>query len=762
MKQWIYPESVTVPDDLQNAVSGHPVVAETLYRRGVVTVAGAQQFMYWHHYRPASPNDLPDMDRAVERVKRAIRDRELICIWGDFDVDGQTSTALLVSALKVMGASVISYIPQRLKEGHGMLVDAVKRVIDGGVSLILTCDTGVTEHEAINYANTCDVDVVITDHHKLPKILPDAFATVNPRRTPPGHPLRDLPGVGVAYKLIEALAPNGYDLTPLLDLVALGIVADVAVQRGDTRYLLQRGLATLANTQRLGLQVMMDYAEVNPVDVNEDDIAFRLAPRLNAIGRLGDANPTTELLTTRSLERARLLANQLEGLNAERQRLSEEVWQGVQAALDREPYLLKHAALVVGHPTWHTGVVGIVANKCVERYDRPALLLATPPDGLARGSARSVAGVDITEAIAANADILEGYGGHTMAAGGTLKHKDIDAFRRGLSEQVMAQRSQADLTPTLTVDREMKLTELDMALVDDVARIAPFGAGNPPLVFTTRGLTIKNQRQLGRDGKHQKLTVEDDLGNLQTVVWWNADTLPTGRFDLAYTVRKNTFRGNTEVLVEWLDYQQTELASDTAAPLDFELIDHRATADPLATLHEIQFQESNGLVIWSEVISLNHAESAHRLALSPCDALTVWTVPPSGIAWRDVLDTVKAKRVYLFANDPGMDNAQSFLARLGGAAKHVLNTRGGQVELAELAAVTAQRESAVHLGLLWFAARGDLGVKVHSDDLVELSPHNEQKTPLASVHLERLRLVLAESAAYRAYWQRAAPDQLKK
>ncbi|MEO0565615.1 MAG: DHH family phosphoesterase, partial [Chloroflexota bacterium] len=390
MKQWIYPETITVPDELSSAVSGHPVVAETLHRRGIQTATQAQQFMYWHHYRPTSSNELPDIDRAVERLKRAIRQRELICVWGDFDVDGQTSTALLLSALKAMGASVTSYIPQRLKEGHGMQVDAVKRVLDGGVGLILTCDTGVTEHEAIHYANNRDVDVVVTDHHKLPEILPDAFAVVNPRRTPPGHPLRDLPGVGVAYKLIEAVAPSDYDPTPLLDLVALGIVADVAVQQGDTRYLLQRGLATLANTDRLGLKVMMDYAEVNPADVNEDDIAFRLAPRLNAIGRLGDANPTTELLTTRSLERARQLANQLEGLNAERQRLSEEVWQGVQAALEREPYLLKHAALVVGHPAWHTGVVWIVANKCVERYDRPALLLATPPDGLARGSARSV------------------------------------------------------------------------------------------------------------------------------------------------------------------------------------------------------------------------------------------------------------------------------------------------------------------------------------------------------------------------------------
>ena len=756
MKQWIYPQPVTVPDDLQTAVGGHPIVTETLYRRGIQTPEQALSFMYWHHYTPAPPNDLPDMDRAVERLRRAIRERELICVWGDFDVDGQTSTALLVSALKDFGASVVSYIPQRLTEGHGMSIESLKRQLDGGASLVLTCDTGVSEHEAINYANSRDVDVVVTDHHKLPETLPDAFAVVNPRRTPPGHPLRDLPGVGVAYKLIEALAPDGYDPTHLLDLVALGIVADVAIQRADTRYLLQRGLATLANTQRQGLKVMMDYAEVNPFDVNEDDIAFRLAPRLNAIGRLGDANPTTDLLTTRSLERARQIANQLEGLNAERQRLSEEVWQGVQAAIEREPYLLKHAALVVGYPTWHTGVVGIVANKCVERYNRPALLLATPPDGLARGSARSVVGVDITEAIAANAKLLEGYGGHTMAAGVALKHNNIDAFRRGLSEQVMAQLSGADQTPTVTIDREMALSELELSLVDDAARIAPFGAGNPPLVLATRGLTIKSQRQLGRDGKHQKLTVEDDIGNLKTVVWWNADTLPTGRFDLAYTVRKNTFRGNTEVLVEWLDYQQTATESADGQSLNFEVIDHRSTVDPSA------IEQSEDMLVWVEGSPVEGINGLRRTELTPSDTLAVWTVPPSGTAWSAALATVKPQRVYLYGHNPNMDDPKTFLARLGGAAKHVLNAKGGQITLAELAAVTAQRESAVHLGLLWFAARGDFTVTIHSDDLVEIAPGNGTKDPLEATHLERLRLVLAESAAYRAYWRRATSDQLRK
>ncbi|MEO0564195.1 MAG: DHH family phosphoesterase, partial [Chloroflexota bacterium] len=287
-KRWQHPTPVTVPPDLETEIGGHPLILETLVRRGFTTPDAAREFMFWSHHTPASPFDLPDMDRAVQRLKRAIANKEQILVWGDFDVDGQTSTALLVSALRDLGAVVTSYIPSRLKEGHGITVASLKRQLDGGAQLLLTCDTGVDEHEAITYANSHGVDVVVTDHHKLPNALPDAYAIVNPRRTPPDHPLRHLPGVGVAYKLIEALTPPEDEPTHLLDLVALGIVADVAPQIGDTRYLLQRGLAALSGTKRVGLKVMMELAEVNPVDVNEDDIGFRLAPRLNAIGRLDD------------------------------------------------------------------------------------------------------------------------------------------------------------------------------------------------------------------------------------------------------------------------------------------------------------------------------------------------------------------------------------------------------------------------------------------------------------------------------------------
>jgi len=332
-KRWIDPVPINVPEALREAVGGHPLVAEILARRGIRTREAAQGFLNPDCYTPVSPSGLPDMDSAVARLRSAIRIHEPICVWGDFDVDGQTSTALLVSALRDLGGNVDYHIPNRASEGHGINLLNLKRIIDAGAKLIVTCDTGISAHEAVDYANSRGIDVVITDHHNLPPDLPNACAVIDPKRLPDDHPLRELPGVGVAYKLIEALKG---DSPTLLDLVALGIVADVALQVRDTRYLLQRGLAAMRNTQRLGLQAMIELAEIDPARINEEQIGFALAPRLNALGRLEDANLAVELLTTHDLERARILAQRLEGLNAQRKLLTEQVFGAAQAQIEQD------------------------------------------------------------------------------------------------------------------------------------------------------------------------------------------------------------------------------------------------------------------------------------------------------------------------------------------------------------------------------------------------------------------------------------------
>ena len=385
MRHWLEPQAIDLPQDLQAAVGGHPLVAQVLARRGILTPAAAAAFLDPARYIPCPATALPGLSAAADRVEAAIRRQEPICVWGDFDVDGQTSTTVLVSTLRDLGAAVTFHIPVRARESHGVNLPVLSEILAGGARLVLTCDTGIDAHAAVDFARSRGVDFVITDHHALPPSLPQAAAVVNPRLLPAGHPLGTLPGVGVAYKLAEELyrrfGREGEAL-PLVDLAALGIVADVAVQTGEARYLVQQGLAALRQAGRLGIKAMLEAAELHPAWLTETHIGFELGPRLNALGRLSDANISVEFLTTHDPGRARLIAATLEGLNTRRQLLTNQVFQAAQAQLENDPSLLEGAALVLAHPAWPAGVIGIVASRLVERYNRPVVLIADPPDEL--------------------------------------------------------------------------------------------------------------------------------------------------------------------------------------------------------------------------------------------------------------------------------------------------------------------------------------------------------------------------------------------
>ena len=756
MKTWIEPSPVIVPDALRDFTGGHDLIAQTLVRRGLDTVAAAQAFLDPAYYRPASPYDLPDMDKAVERLRRAIKAGEPICVWGDFDVDGQTSTALLVGALRELGAEVSYHIPNRMSEGHGIQVAKLAEKIAAGARVILTCDTGIAAHEAVDYAQSRGVDVVITDHHQLPETLPDAYARVNPQRLAAGHPLRTLPGVGTAYKLVEALV-DGRDTTRFLDLVALGIVADVATISGDTRYLLQQGLQVLRETARPGLQEMLRLAELKPAELSEQHIGFVLGPRLNALGRLADANPAVELLTSHDPEVVRVLAVQLEGLNNERKLQSSQVYGGAKAQIEKDPSLLDYGVLVLSHADWPGGVVGIVASRLVEEYNRPVILLHVSDDGVARGSARSVAGCDITAAIGAQRDLLLGYGGHTMAAGMSLPADKIADFRRGLSRTVGRTLGTVAATPTLAIDGYLDLGDLSLGLVQDVERLAPFGPGNTPLTLATRNLRLQASSTIGRRREHLSLTVEDENGQTHKVMWWQAseDDLPRGRFDLAYTVRASDYKGKSEVLVEWVDFRPV---AEADAVLDWQaaeiaVADYRLVSDPAYLLREI-IQEEPGIQVWREVLKTPDGQT--RQELRPAGSLVVWTVPPGAAEWRAVLEYVQPTTLYLFALDADVDSFERFITRLSGLVKHVLKAKDGVIDRGEMAAAMGHRAVTVQAGLDWLAAKGVLQPVVQAGERLQLRAGgsvDENALRLAEAQLTGL---LAETRAYRAYWREAA------
>jgi len=724
----------------------------------VLTPEAAHAFLDPAAYVPALATDLPDMEPAVGRLRQAIRDGERIAVWGDLDADGQTATALLVEVLRALGADITFHVPSR-QDGHGVHKPGIDRLVSAGVRLIVTCDTGVTAHAAVAHANARGAEVIITDHH-VPGDpgqgdgLPPALAVINPHRLPPGHPLGSLPGVGVAYELARALDPAAADRA--LDLVALGTVADVATLTGDVRYLVQRGLEALRHTERSGLRAVYEAAELDPEGLSEEHIGFVLAPRLNALGRLADAAGGVELLLTSDPIRARTLATEMEGLNAQRQWLTKQIADAALAQIEREPSLLSdYHALVLSHPTWPAGIVGIVAGRLAERFGKPAVLIAAPDGELGRGSGRSVSGVDLIAALTDCAHLLRNYGGHAAAAGFGIEPERIPELRAALSRAVAA-RFKTLTEPSLTIDAYVDLPDLTLDLVAQTNRLAPFGPGNPPLVLAVRDLRVLSDVTIGRTAEHRRITVEDGDDRTQTVFWWqSADRpLPQGRFDLALTLRASDFRGVPEVQVEWLDTREQEPAAiEVAAVPAIQIRDYRATDNPEAVLKSLV--AGGDLQVWAEVDLPAGVETHTRRQLTPGRRLAIWTLPPGPRELRAALAQVGAGELILFARDPGMDEVSAFLNRLAGLVKFVLKVRGGDLDLEAAAAATAQRVSTVQAGLDLLVAQGQVVIVEQADGCCRLAlgtghldRRDAQRTGLARTRLDAL---LAETGAYRSY-----------
>ncbi len=543
---WVFRDPVVPSPALVSAVGGHPWVAQLLAQRGVDTPEKAIPFLDPGQYQPAPPSALLGVDAAAALILAAVQQRQHLLVWGDFDVDGQTSTALLVTALRTLAGDdrVRFHVPNRFEENHGIRLHKLQeKQSEGPIDLLLTCDTGIAETEAIGYARDQKIVVVVTDHHDLPAefqgLAPDrlwgidaaeagsasvrrANAIVNPKFLPEGDPLRTLPGVGVAYKLVQrlfALAGHSGEEERLLDLVALGIVADVAEQVNDARYLLQRGLERLRTTTRVGLLALMQISQVDASQLTAESIGFQLGPRMNALGRLEDATVAVELLSTRDPIRAGQLANQLERLNQERRRLTSQIASSADTLIEQDPSLLEFNALVLAHPAWHAGVVGIVASRLVELYGKPVVLLRMPPGELARGSARSVQGVDIGAAIAACSHLLAAHGGHPGAAGLSLKPENIAVFRQELSRQVELHRDPVT-QPGLQIDLTVRLDELSLEVASQLARLAPFGQGNPLPRLATGGVVVVGDRRMGAEGTHRKLRIRQEEGPVRDLLWF--------------------------------------------------------------------------------------------------------------------------------------------------------------------------------------------------------------------------------------------------
>jgi single-stranded-DNA-specific exonuclease len=545
-----------------------PRLAHVLAVRGIADVAAARAFLNPLLANLTDPSRMTDMDRAAERLARAVRDRERIAVFGDYDVDGVTSVALLLTFLRGIGAEAVYHIPNRMTEGYGLNRPAIDGLADQGARVMVTVDCGIADLDAIDHAAGRGIDVIVTDHHQVGPRLPAAYAIVNPNRADCAFPFKHLAGVGLAFYLAIALRGaldrggvlargDAPDLKGLLDLVALGTVADVSPLAHENRILTRHGLALLTQETRLGIRALKEAARIGKKAVTAGTIAFQLGPRINAAGRLGSPDLGVRLLTTDGVAEALQIAHELEAVNQERQHRERQILDDARAMLLSDKRLPERAAIVLASDRWHPGVVGIVASKIVEEFRRPAILIAMK-DGTGRGSARSVPRFNVHEAIGACAEHLLSFGGHQEAAGLRIDAANLDDFRRAMERVASERLAGVDTRPVVAVDLEMPLAEANEALIDLFADMAPFGMGNPEPVFAARGVEVRRKRVVG--ARHAKLTLVAD-GREFEAMWFNQAAalkdLPA-RVDVAYQPKRDTYLGATRIVLHVRDLRPAE------------------------------------------------------------------------------------------------------------------------------------------------------------------------------------------------------------
>jgi single-stranded-DNA-specific exonuclease len=548
-KRWLIPPAVT-PEADQALVAFPPVLRQILFNRGYATDAEARAFLKAEPAFDSDPFQMTGMQVAVERICFALEHKEPIAIYGDYDVDGVTATALLVDTLKALGAQVRGYIPNRFDEGYGLNNEALSQLKDDGVNLVISVDCGIRSPDEALHARTIGLDLIITDHHHPSEgPLPPALAVINPKQPGDVYPDKDLAGVGIAYKLAEALVsrlePSDFRLENLLDLVALGTVADLAPLVGENRFLVRRGLRQIRATTRQGLFSLAAVADLSIAKVNATDIGFRLGPRLNAAGRLKEALAAYELLTTTDIFKAGQLAQQLDMQNRERQRITRDMQAQaeVMALADETDAFLLFAA----HQDFNAGVVGLAASRLTETYYRPAIVAHIDTD-TTRGSCRSIPEFHITDALDQCADLLVRHGGHAAAAGFTVENDKLDELVLRLKDIAREQLGKQDLRLTLTADAEIPLTGIRPELLTALKYLEPTGYGNPDAVFVSRAVKVRNARTVGGDRKHLKLYLEDAHGVTHDAIGFRLGHLQPElpeRVDIMFTYEINEFNGRT-------------------------------------------------------------------------------------------------------------------------------------------------------------------------------------------------------------------------
>jgi single-stranded-DNA-specific exonuclease len=547
------------PDEYLNASDLSPLIAQLLYNRGVKPEE-IDPFLSADRRLEGNPFLLPDISRAVSRVYKAVLAREKIAVYGDFDVDGVTAIVILVEGLSRLGAEVITYIPDRVKEGHGLKISALEKLQAQGAGLVITVDCGVTDLAEVKQAREMGMNMIITDHHIPLRSLPRAVAVIDPKRKDSVYPYPDLAGAGVAFKFLQALFHKDSRekwLSRLMDLVVLATVTDLVTLVGENRYLVKAGLRELNNSSHVGIQEMVKLAGLKLGELDAEDISWILGPRLNAAGRVDNASTSYQLLTTQASEEARLLALELEEKNAERQKLTSEVLSRAREKLAAKLHL---PVLMDGDESYSIGVIGLVAGKLADEFYKPAIIINLGPE-LCQGSCRSIPGFDVVAALEECHNLLTAFGGHPLAAGFTVTRQNLAQLEERITTLATDQLGHLELRPEIVIDAELPLSTFSGETFNLMQKLSPFGPGNPQPAFLTRQVEVIECRNFGNQGEWLRLKLKQ--GN---VTWQAVDfkSQRTGReipshIDIVYNLEKSRWNGEEVLGLKLRDFAPAQL-----------------------------------------------------------------------------------------------------------------------------------------------------------------------------------------------------------
>ena len=706
-KIWKTKELIEPSQELIDA-AGNKLLARLLVQRGINNVKKIKEFLTPSSMKITSPFVFTDMEKAAERIFSAIETQEKIIIYGDFDADGVTSTSLLYKTLSHLNANVEFYIPNRENENHGLNSKAlVKLIAKHKAKLIITVDCGISDVEQVNFANGFKVDVIITDHHEAPEVLPEAFAIINPKAfnslkkdlsVDEIESLNQLAGVGVAFKLACALLEKKQDYdfaNELLPLVAVGTVADVVPILYENRCFVEAGIKLIEQDTHYGLSKLLSVGGYDIKNgITSENIAFGVAPRINAAGRLDTVDNAIKLLISDNKAEIDLCAQELDNLNRIRQDLCDNMYNEAIEMLQNEP---PSESIILYKEGWHIGIIGIVASKLVEKFYKPVFLMTKDENtGFIRCSSRSIPEIHLRDAIAENENLLEYFGGHSQAAGLVFdpKKSSFETVKQALNETIKIQLDGRKLVPCIEADLEIDSSFISANLIDTISRLEPFGEGNKNPLFITKNLILNNVRTMGQKNNHLKIFCENEQNKPFECVYWNHGELniPQGKtFDVVFYPKLNVFNGITTIQLDVQDIKSEFEIKETAS--DFKFYDHRKKTNIFQQICDYLTTTKVSTEIFSQnkTISdnLKHynkiAEIIRgRKTLSQCSQVMFFDYPASEAIMQEVIKKTGAKVLHFMNYNNKNIDPQELIKNISGMLKYVSNAKDGEVVLSDI------------------------------------------------------------------------------